>query len=138
MVSKIKKKVKQLVKKYGTNDPFKLAKYLGIIVVFEPLGSIQGYYSKSHRTKVIHINENLPYEKQLATCSHELAHAIFHPNENIPFLKSNTYFPTNRIETEANIFMIELLFNQDADQTFTIDEIANNYGIQEQFLRKFF
>ncbi|WP_369436210.1 hypothetical protein [Lysinibacillus fusiformis] len=46
----IKKIIGQLVKKYGTSDPFKLAELLGIVVVFEPLGGIFGYYSRSYRT----------------------------------------------------------------------------------------
>ncbi len=48
--------VNQLVKKYGTNDPFKLAKCMGIHIVFEPLGNALGYYSKHFRVPIIHIN----------------------------------------------------------------------------------
>lgn len=126
----IKNLVDQLIKKYGTSNPFKLYKLLGIAVVFEPLGSIHGYYSRSHRTKVIHINENLSRKKQLSTCAHELGHAIQHPNENTAFLKSKTHFPTSKIESEANEFMIELLFNQD----ITIHEAVEKYGIPRRLI----
>lgn len=132
----VKKLVVQLIKKHGTCDPFKLAERLGIAVVFEPLGSIHGYYSKSHRTKVIHINEGLSGQRQLSTCAHELGHAIKHANANSAFLKSNTLFPMSRIETEANEFMIELLFSQDRE--ITILEAVEQYGIPEQLLIKKF
>lgn len=132
----IKKLVAQLIKKYGTSNPFKLAERLGIVVVFEPLGSIQGYYSRSHRAKVIHVNANLSCEKQLSTCAHELGHAIMHPNSNTAFLKSQTYYPTSRIEVEANDFMIELLFTQGMANAVTVCEAVEQYGVPEKLLSK--
>lgn len=137
-MTKIKKKVSQLVKKYGTNNPFKLAESLNITIVYEPLGSIYGYYSKSHRFKVIHLNENLPYEKQTSTCAHELGHAIFHPESNTAFLRENTFFPTSKIEQEANEFMMELLFVQYVNDSTTIKEAVEEYGIPEQIIKKNF
>lgn len=134
----IKKKVGQLVKKHGTNDPFELVKVLGIIVVFEPLGDSLGYFSRFNRTIIIHINESLPYEKQLTTCAHELGHAILHSDLNTAFLKSNTYYHTSKIEQEANEFMLELLFNQVNEYSITIKEATEQYGIPEQLLNKKF
>lgn len=133
----IKKLVCKLIKKYDTSDPFEIAEQLGIVVIFEPLGSIHGYYSRSHRTKVIHINENLPCEKQLITGAHELGHAILHPGENTAFLKSSTYFPTSKIEQEANEFMLALLFNKGCE-VITILEATERYGIPKQLLIKNF
>lgn len=130
----IKKLVAQLIKKYGTSNPFKLAEYLGIIVVFDPLGSIYGYYSRTHRIKVLHINSNLSCERQLSTCAHELGHALLHPDENTAFLKLKTFFSTDRIEVEANEFMVELLFSEKS--SITIKEATELYGIPEQFLIK--
>lgn len=134
----IKERVGQLVKKYNTNDPFKLAERLGITIVFEPLGSILGYYSRSHRSKVIHINEASDEQQQLSTCAHELGHAVLHPNENTAFLKANTFYSTDRIETEANMFAVELLFKKGGDQPVTVNEAIEEYGIPKQFLYKNF
>lgn len=133
----IKKLVAQLIKKNGTSNPFKLAERMGITVVFEPLGSIYGYYSRSHRMKVIHINENLTSEKQLTTCAHELGHAILHPDENTAFLISKTFFPTSKIEQEANEFMLALLFDKGCE-VITIHEATEQYGVPEQLLIKNF
>ncbi len=134
----IREKVEQLINKHGTNNPFKIAKKLNIMIRYEPLGSTLGYYSRTHRTKVIHINESLSYEKQLSTCAHELGHSIFHPDSNSAFLKANTYYPESKIEQEANEFMVELLSHQGNDASITIKEAVENYNICEQFLKKNF
>jgi Zn-dependent peptidase ImmA (M78 family) len=67
-----------------------------------------------------------------------LGHAIRHPDSNSAFLKSNTYFPTSRIEAEANEFMIELLFNQGSQNAITVHEAIEHYGIPERLLVKKF
>lgn len=134
----IKKKVGQLVKKYGTNNPFELAEALGIEVVLEPLGDSLGYFSRFNRTSIIHINELLSYQRQVTTCAHELGHVVLHSDTNAAFLKANTYFQTSIIEQEANDFMLELLFNQGGEDIVTIREITEQYGIPEQLLYKNF
>lgn len=136
----IKKIVAQLVEKYDTRDPFKLADLLGVVVIFEPLGSIYGYYSRSHRTKVIHINEDLPSEKQLLTAAHELGHVVQHPEANTVFLKKNTLFSTDKLEIEANTFAVELLLPDELfeDQNiyccFTIYDAIEENGVPIELL----
>ncbi|MCM3396826.1 ImmA/IrrE family metallo-endopeptidase [Oceanobacillus profundus] len=130
--------MEQLIKKYGTNDPFELAKALYIEVVFEPLGDSFGYFSRFNRTTLIHINESLPYKKQITTCAHELGHVILHPDTNAAFLKSNTYYPTSKIEQEANDFMLELLFNREGEHSISIKEATEEYGAPKQLLYKNF
>lgn len=133
----VKKLVKQLIKKYGTTNPFKIAKNMGITIEYENLGSSWGYFSHKYRTFVIHINENLSCEKQFFTCLHELGHVIQHPDHNIAFLKENTFFSTDKYEIEANLFAVELLFS-DTDNPITFEEAVHTYGIPEQFLKKFY
>lgn len=129
----INKLVGQLIKKYGTCNPYKIADHLKIAVVFEPLGSIYGYYSRTHRTKVIHINEAVAEKKQLFTCAHELGHAILHPDVNTPFLRKHTLFSTDKIEVEANTFAIELLCPKEAiEDVITIHEAIEEYGMPKQ------
>ncbi len=135
----IKKVVAQLVEKYDTRDPFKLADLLGVVVIFEPLGSIYGYYSRSHRTKVIHINENLSSKKQLLTAAHELGHVVQHPEANTVFLKKNTLFSTDKLEIEANTFAVELLlpdelFNIGDCSGFTIYDAIEEKGVPKELL----
>ncbi|MDA7025018.1 ImmA/IrrE family metallo-endopeptidase [Bacillus sp. CLL-7-23] len=126
-------KIKELTKKFKTNDPFKIAKALGIEVVYEDLGNTLGYYSKHFRVKVIHINQNLDENKREFACHHELGHAIFHPDANTPFLKKNTLFSTDRIELEANFFAINMLFIN-FEGCVTVKEAIEKYGIPKQLV----
>lgn len=134
----VKEKVDYLTNKQGTNNPFKISEELGLLVVYEPLGSILGYYSKSHRTKVIHINESATEQQQLFICAHELGHAVLHPDVNAPFLKSNTYFPTDPIEVEANTFAVELLMSRWDSNPITIQEATELYGVPKQLMINFY
>lgn len=109
----IKKKVESLCRKHQTRDPLQICRERGIRVLFEPLGSIRGYYSCSHRFQVIHINQDLSEEQQRFTCGHELGHAILHSKANTPFLRANTLLSVNRLEVEANRFAVCLLYPQD-------------------------
>lgn len=108
-----KETANSLAAKYGTRDPFRLCEALNIIVLFEPLGTVRGYYSKSYRFKVIHINQNLPEQKQLFTCAHELGHALMHPNACTPFLREHTLFSVDKLEVEANRFAACLCYPAD-------------------------
>ena len=111
----IRKKTNSLKKRYGTDNPFDIAKYLGIKVIFEPLGSISGYYNKQLRMKQIHINHDLSDHDQLFTCAHELGHAIMHPDANTPFLRKRTG-------------LLEF-------QEFTTDQIAHALGYNEELIK---
>ncbi|MGN0663456.1 MAG: ImmA/IrrE family metallo-endopeptidase [Negativibacillus sp.] len=106
----IKETVTELCRKYGTRDPFEIARQCNIIVLFEPLGTINGYYGKTFRQPVIHINQDLDDPRQFWTCCHELGHAILHPTANTPFLRENTLFSIDRYEVEANRFATCLLY----------------------------
>ena len=140
MISLIKDKVNYVIKKYGTRDPFRIAKEKGIMIMYEDLGSIQGYYTQRFRTKQIHINRNIPHHLQEFTAAHELGHAILHPNESTPFLKNCTFQVVDKLELEANRFAIELLI-PDADikeystASFTIEQIARIYGYTAELIK---
>jgi len=67
----IKGLAENICKKYNSRDPFEIAERRNIIVVYEPLGSIRGYYSKSLRQKFIHINQDLARQQALFTCGHK-------------------------------------------------------------------
>lgn len=128
----IKRTVNSLINKYGTNCPFKIASTLGIQVQYEYLGNILGYYSKHFRIPIIHINELAQERQKIFICSHELGHAILHPDVNASFLKRHTLFSTDRIEVEANTFAIELLFSDSQMDCVTIYEALEDYGMPKQ------
>lgn len=126
----ISKIVSCLIRKHQTRNPFELADALGINVLFEELGTINGYYNKPLRMKQIHINCNLDQQMRLFTCAHELGHSILHPNASTPFLRSNTLLSVDKLEIEANEFATLLLIP---------DEIITEYRelnlTAEQFSR---
>ncbi|QOK28028.1 ImmA/IrrE family metallo-endopeptidase [Cytobacillus oceanisediminis] len=132
------KKVEDLIKRYKTNCPFKIAEYLGIQIVFENLGKTLGYYNKNFRIKSIHINENAGDRQKYFICSHELGHAVCHPDANTPFLKRNTLFSTDKIEVEANLFAVRLLFAPEyINQSISLKEAIEEYGVPEKFINKY-
>lgn len=132
----IERKVRSLITTHKTNCPFKIAKAMGITVLYENLGNTFGYYSKHFRMKLIHINEKLGAEEQEFVCAHELGHAIEHPDSNTPFLKKQTLFSTAKIEQEANVFAMNLLFmERDLDKQITIEVALNKYGIPQKLLQ---
>ncbi|HIY28871.1 MAG TPA: ImmA/IrrE family metallo-endopeptidase [Firmicutes bacterium] len=133
----IKQRVNRLCRKYGTRDPFELAERMNILVVREPLGSINGYYNQCYRQKFIHINEELEEYRQKFTCAHELGHAVLHPKANTPFLRDNTLFSVSRLEREANCFAAELLCPDEVLLEYpgcTVGELARILGIREEAL----
>ena len=135
-----KKKAASLIRKYGTNNPFKIAAEKNILILFENLGSINGYYNKQLRQKQIHINQNLSRHMQRFTAAHELGHALIHPNENTPFLRNNTFLLVDKLEIEANHFAIELLipdseFREYISSSHTVDQIARIYGYDRELIK---
>lgn len=119
ILGNISKKVAYLKNKYHTCNPFSLANALGILVIYEELGQIKGYYNKQLRMKQIHINNNLNELDSIFTCAHELGHALLHPNENTQFLMSHTYFSVDKLEMQANQFALELLLAPDVSEMYS-------------------
>ena len=136
----IQEKVRKLQKKYKTSNPFELANQLNIIVVYEDLGAIKGYYNKYARQKFIHINNKLDSRNQNFTCAHELGHAIMHHLSNTPFLRNGTLFYVNKLEVEANQFAIDLLIDDIEfkdlleNNMYTLNNLSDYYGVNLEII----
>lgn len=105
----VKAIVESVVKKYGTRSPYELASLMDIWIYKSELGDIRGYYIKAYRVKQIFLNYNLDRREQEYVLSHEIGHAVMHPDSNTPFLRKNTYLSINKLELQANKFAVELL-----------------------------
>lgn len=132
----VKRIVKRLIRKYGTRNPFEICDHLGIKLIFKDLGHVRGAFQIVYRTKIIYINYNLEHYMQRQVCAHELAHAILHRKVNTIFLDKHTYFVTDKLEIEANIFAAELLISDDNIRQYfgtgySIENIANDLEISE-------
>lgn len=123
----IKNTADKLIKEYNTRDPFELACHLDVVIFEEELGHVNGFYQACPKTKIIHLNKNLSYNKKIEVCAHELGHALLHCKLNILFLERNTFFVKNKYENEANKFAAELLISDDIIykyKDFTMGEIS--------------
>lgn len=98
-------RARNLVRKYGTSNPFEIACYMNIDVLQLKLpNTIRGFLVRVLRRKFIALNANLPYEAQKIVVCHELGHAILH--------KGYGYY----LHKEANQFAIHLLaYSSDLD-----------------------
>jgi len=135
----IKKRVNYYRKKMQTSDPFKIADSMGIAIIYEELGNIKGYYNKILRMKQIHVNQNLSEQDAIYTVSHELGHAILHPDCNTAFLRQYTFQSVGRLENEAHQFALELLISDEElieylQQQFTVEHLATIYGLPVCFI----
>ncbi|MDD6799333.1 MAG: ImmA/IrrE family metallo-endopeptidase [Firmicutes bacterium] len=123
-----------LVKRCGTRDPFRIARELGIEVLFcDDFGSLKGMYRVIKRNRFIFINKDLSERMQKIVCAHELGHDRLHRN----LAKGNAlqefilYDMTTKPEYEANIVAAEILL--DSDQLL---EYIREYGYtSEQIAR---
>lgn len=133
----IRKKVQYYVKKYETNDPFKLAKYLGVLVQFGNI-DFEGCYMFLKNHRYIFLNQNLEENELRFVMAHELGHALLHRKINCYFIKNQTLLLNSKIEIEANKFATELLIPEDKlieYKEFTISQLATLFGYNEELIK---
>ena len=130
-------RVRNLKRKYDTNNPFKLCEYLGIFVIYSDLGDIKGYSIKRLRKKLICINEKLSDFAKMLVCAHELAHCLYHQLDSINFLLNNTKIVRRSyLEREANQFAVELLYDDIVEDYEKCDDIDLDLLEQIRNLKK--
>ncbi|OCA87330.1 ImmA/IrrE family metallo-endopeptidase [Pseudobacillus wudalianchiensis] len=140
-MSRIKELTKTITKKYGTNNPYEIAKAKNICIIERNLHeSIYGFYKYIRRNKFIFINSNLHQESKFFTCAHELGHSELHPRVNTPFLKRGTLFSVDKIEVEANTFAVELLMPDEKIYEYkytnlSLYEISEILGVPKELAR---
>ena len=136
----IRKKVQQLIRRYGTDDPDQLARAMGISVIFIDLGgAVYGTYIKYKRTKTILIDaERTPERLRRFVLAHELGHAVCTPDANTSWISAYTLaLNTDRIEREANTFAVELLLPDDfvrENEGYSIYQLARLRGVPEELV----
>lgn len=124
----IKRRVKNLIERHGTNNPFKIAKELKIIIIYKDLGNVKGYFRKAMRKKVIVLNENLEDFDLKFTCAHELAHALYHNNKEIKFLLDIPHSKGSSIfENQANEFAFLLLMDRELEYDLSSSKINHKF-----------
>ena len=105
-------RVRNLIEKYRTKNPFKICERAGIEILYQDLGEIKGFHVRNVGVSLIIINSRLSELMMIIVLLHELGHAILkHPTKDISFMKDNFFGFSNRLENEANLFLAEFLFN---------------------------
>lgn len=136
----IRELVEQLYRIHETRNPYKIAKQKNIIVSYENLGTVKGYYNHCYKQKFIHINADLNDYECNFVCGHELGHALLHPKTNTPFYRANTLFSIDKLEREANIFACELIYDDEVfidflKSGFTSKQISNSLNLSDELVR---
>lgn len=135
----IKNIVTKLIKKYGTNDPFQIAKQENIHIIYIDLGGKLGNHVKYKREKFILIDKRKTTDNLLKfVCAHELGHALCTPKENTQWLKTYTMsINSDKIEKIANTFAVELLLPDiylQENSNYSIYNLATAQGIPKKFI----
>lgn len=133
----IKRKVNQLVRLFGTRDPFEMIKGMNVILVFYPLDGVRGFYQYFKRNNIIYIDECLSRHEQQFVCAHELGHMFLHKRSNAIFMDTRTQFNASRYELEADKFAVNLLipdsiFNEYAD--YSMEQISRILGYNQKLI----
>lgn len=105
-----------LVRRYGTRNPFQIAKELGIDILYcDDFGSLKGMYRVIKRNRFIFLNKNLDERMLRIVCAHELGHDQLHRKiaQSNCLQEFMLYDMTTRPEYEANIVAAEILLETD-------------------------
>jgi Zn-dependent peptidase ImmA (M78 family) len=137
-------RVRNLVRKYCTRNPYFLAKELGIEIEEKYLSDDmpKGLFKKILRKKFVVLNLtriNSDSEKEFVL-AHELGHAILHSSDEAFFLHDHTFYQRGKFEIEANKFAAELLIDENyidkcALFEMSLEQIACYYGVPKELVK---
>lgn len=130
--------VEKLCDKYQTRDPGDISRELGILVLYEELGRIRGYYNHAYGYQFIHINNALDYWQTRNTLAHELGHAVLHPELNTQILLHHTYISVDKLEREADKFSAYLLIDEPTLKEcvgMSYTELSGIFHVSEELIR---
>ena len=133
----IKRKVNQLVRLFGTRDPFEMIKGMNVILVFYPLDGVRGFYQYFKRNNIIYIDESLSRHDQQFVCAHELGHMFLHKRSNALFMDTRTQFNTSRYELEADKFAMNLLVSDsflEEYASFSVGQLSRLLGYDQKLV----
>lgn len=123
----------RLVKRFGSRDPFELARQLGIeVMLCADFGSLKGMYRVIKRNRFIFLNRELDENMLRIVCAHELGHDQLHRQlaQKSPLHEFMLYDMKARPEYEANVVAAEILLpssevlNYICNYGYTAEQVA--------------
>ena len=107
-----------LLKEYGTANPYELASCLDIEILILPMQKINGFFINMEGNKFAVINENISFSRQQFTLLHEIAHAHLHPEDNYFIINENPLrtIRLGKDEQQANIFAAALFLSETPEE----------------------
>ena len=131
--SEIVQKANRIVAQCGTRDPKRIARELGIEVMYLPFSKQRGAYKVIMRNRFMFIKDNLHPVMENIVLLHELGHDTLHREEATRtggFEEFNIFeMQDNRMEYEANIFASQVALSDDdflelAERGYDTQQIA--------------
>jgi len=127
----------RLIRRFGVQDPFRLAELLGIHVMYDfNFRALKGMYKVIKRSRFIILNGNLSDRDLRTVCAHEIGHDRLHRDlaESGILQEFQLYNMKIRPEYEANIFAADILITDGqilsrAGYDCGIGEIAEELGV---------
>ncbi|MBQ9064752.1 MAG: ImmA/IrrE family metallo-endopeptidase [Blautia sp.] len=113
----------ELISRYGTNDPFRIAGCMkNVHLKYFDAHSQKGFCTNILNNYYIFINENLSQPMKRMVCAHELGHILFHKDRLLrdesgklrQLVEWELFDIKDSTEYEANLFAANLLINTDA------------------------
>ena len=138
----IESEAKALAAKYGTNDPFEIARAEGISIYYrDDFTKLKGMYKVILRRRCVFINAGLPEEEMRYICAHELGHDRLHraATAKAGLCDFVLFDVKNKLEYEANLFAANLLIDDRevshaAVNGLTAAELAASLGVPENLI----
>ena len=140
----IQKQVQELISRFETRDPARIAEALGISIKYADIGSLKGLYTIVLKNRFIVVNESLGESQQRLILAHELGHDRLHRHFINDILQETMlYDMTSQPEHEANLFASELLIDRDkahamAKEGATVEQIAAQFEVEAQLIEILF
>lgn len=129
--SEIVQKANELIDLCGTRDPYKIAKDIGVDILYYPFARQRGAYKVIMRNRFIFIKDNLNPIMENIVLLHELGHDLLHREEaakNGGFKEFEIFdMRENRMEYEANIFVAQVALPDDE----FLDYCERGYDMQQ-------
>ena len=129
--SEIVKKANKIVDLCGTRDPHRIARELGVEILYYPFNRQRGAYKVIMRNRFMFIKDNLHPVMESIVMLHEIGHDVLHRKEAVKaggFKEFNIFnMQESRMEYEANVFASQVSL----DDEEILEYIRYGYDIQQ-------